>query len=223
MATTFATSTPGGKTARATDWGRYARVALATVVAAVLGNVVVYYLGGLVVAYDPRFLPLTGVSGAIIFTLAPAIVAVLLYAILLRFARRPARTFAIIAAVVFVVTLIPDFTYIPTVRRDGRADRDPRADARRRRRRDRRAPDDPRAPAGAIDGAGRGAHEGRPAPVVGPPVEPKRPGRDAQRRDRRHGCRHADGRQPAAQFPRKSGREHHHVAGWVHRRAERRP
>lgn len=32
---------------------------------------------------------------------------------MLRFAANPARTFAIIAADVFVATTIPDFTYIP--------------------------------------------------------------------------------------------------------------
>ncbi len=101
--------------ARAGHRGRFARVGLGTVVAAVLANVLVYVVGSAVVGYDPRFLPLANVSGAIILTLIPAIVATLLYAILLRFARRPARVFAIIAAVVFVVTLIPDFTYIPTV------------------------------------------------------------------------------------------------------------
>lgn len=95
--------------------GHVARVGIATVIAATLANVIVYFVGGAFVAYDPRFLPLTDVSGAIVFTLPAAAVAVLLYAVLLRFARRPSRTFAIISAVVFVVTAIPDFTYIPTV------------------------------------------------------------------------------------------------------------
>jgi tryptophan-rich sensory protein len=49
-----------------------------------------------------------------IFTFVPAVVA-LLSAGLLRFTRRPAGIFSVIAAIVFVVTLIPDFTYIPTV------------------------------------------------------------------------------------------------------------
>lgn len=97
------------------DWGRFALVGLATVAAAVLSNVLVYALGDALVAYDLRFLPLTNVGGAVIFTLVPAIAAVLLYAILLRFARRPARTFAIVAAATFVVTLIPDFTYAPAL------------------------------------------------------------------------------------------------------------
>jgi tryptophan-rich sensory protein len=54
-------------------------------------------------------------GGTIIFTLVPAIVAVLIYAILLRFTRQPERIFTIISVIVFIVTLIPDFTYIPTV------------------------------------------------------------------------------------------------------------
>jgi Family of unknown function (DUF6069) len=100
---------------RAAGRGRFTRVGLATVIAAVAANTLVYFIGGALVAYDPRFLPLAGVSGAISFTLPAAIGAVLLYAALLRFAGNPARLFAIISAVVFVVTLIPDFTYIPTV------------------------------------------------------------------------------------------------------------
>jgi hypothetical protein len=110
-----ATSSSASRESRAASRGRFARIGLATVVAATLANTLVYFIGGALVAYDPQFLPLTDVSGAIFFTLPAAIVAVLLYAALLRFAANPARVFAIIAAVVFVVTLIPDFTYIPTV------------------------------------------------------------------------------------------------------------
>jgi hypothetical protein len=101
--------------ARTISWGRFALVGLATVIAAVIANVLVYYIGSAVVAYDPGFVVLANPSGAIIFTVVPAIVAVLLYGALLRFTRNPARIFMIISAVVFVVTLIPDFTYIPTV------------------------------------------------------------------------------------------------------------
>jgi hypothetical protein len=94
-------------------WGRYALVGLGTIVAAVLANVVVYYIGRATVGYDPQFVILADVGTTIFFTAIPAIVAVLLYAALLRFARRPVRTFAIVAAVVLVVTTIPDFIYIP--------------------------------------------------------------------------------------------------------------
>ena len=100
---------------RTTRRGGYALVALGTIVASVLANVVVYYLGALIVGYNSGFIVLANPSGIVLFTVVPAIVATLIYAVLRRFTRRPARTFAVIAAIVFVVTTIPDFTYIPTV------------------------------------------------------------------------------------------------------------
>ena len=107
-------TTSSGKP-RAVDWGRFALVGLATVVVAVIANILVYFIGSTIVTYDPAFIVLSTVQPAIIFTLVPAIVAVLLYAVLLRFSDNPARTFTIVAAVVLVVSLIPDVTYIPTV------------------------------------------------------------------------------------------------------------
>lgn len=94
---------------------QFALVELATVLAATLANILVYYIGSALVTYDPQFIVLADVSAAVIFTVIPAIVAVLIYAVLRRISQHPARVFAIIAAVVFVVTLIPDFLYIPTV------------------------------------------------------------------------------------------------------------
>ena len=96
------------------SWGRYALRGLGTVVAVVLANTLFYYLGGALVAYDPDFIILSNPSGAAIFTVVLAIVAVLL-AGLVRFARHPAAIFPVILAIVFVVTLIPGFTSIPTV------------------------------------------------------------------------------------------------------------
>jgi hypothetical protein len=114
MSSIAITSSPV-RTSRATSRGRFARIGLATTVAAVLANTLVYYAGATLVSYAPQFLPLANVSGAILFTLPAALGAVLVYAALLRFARNPVRTFTIISAVVFVVVTIPDFTYIPTV------------------------------------------------------------------------------------------------------------
>jgi MFS family permease len=100
---------------RTTRRGRYALLALGTVVASVLANVVVYYLGALVVGYNSGFIILANPSGVAMFTFFPAVVATLLYAALLRFTHRPERNFAVVSAIVFVATTIPDFTYIPTV------------------------------------------------------------------------------------------------------------
>jgi Family of unknown function (DUF6069) len=99
----------------AINWSRVALVGPATVLAAVAANAVFYFIAGTLVAYDAQFLPLASVGGAVIMTLASAIVAVLLYAALLRFTRRPNRIFTIISAIVFVISLVPVFTYIPTV------------------------------------------------------------------------------------------------------------
>jgi hypothetical protein len=100
---------------RAVDRGRFALAGLATVAAAVAANVLVYLAGSALVGYDSRFLPLANAGGTVLFTLVPAIVAVLLYALLLRLGGDPARRFTIVAGVALVLSLIPDFTYIPTV------------------------------------------------------------------------------------------------------------
>ena len=107
---------PTHTAATAFSWGRYARAGLLTIGASVLANAAFFYLAQVAVQYDPAFLPLGNVSAPIIFTVFPAVVATLLYAGLLRFVRKNAATvFAVISAITFLVTLIPDVTYIPTV------------------------------------------------------------------------------------------------------------
>ena len=100
---------------RGINWSRYTFVALGTIGAALLANILVYYLAGLFVRYDPGFPPLATVGGTIVFTIVPAVVAVIIYALLLRFTRTPERIFTSLAAVVLVVSWIPDLTYIPDV------------------------------------------------------------------------------------------------------------
>src|SRR5688572_14612208 len=95
--------------------GRFARIALATTVLATLANVVVYVLADPFVHYHPDFVILQDVSATVISTAIPAVVGSLLYAGLLRFTANPVRIFSAISAIVFVVTTVPDFTYIPGV------------------------------------------------------------------------------------------------------------
>jgi uncharacterized protein DUF6069 len=113
MSAMVSTSSPVAS--RRVDWVRFAIVGLATVIAAIAANVLVYAIGSVVIGYDPLFVVLARVDATILFTVVPAIVAVLLYAGLLRFARDPARVFTIIATVVLLVSVIPDVTYIPSV------------------------------------------------------------------------------------------------------------
>ncbi len=95
--------------------GRFAKIALATTILATLANVAVYFLADLFVNYHPDFVILQNVSPAVIFTVIPGVVGSLLYAGLLRFTAHPVRIFKVVAAIVFVVTTVPDFTYIPGV------------------------------------------------------------------------------------------------------------
>ena len=115
IALSSSASSPEPGAPRAFSWGRFALVGLGTVIAAVLANLLVYLIGSVVVGYDPQFVVLANASGTILFTVVPAIVAVLLYAILLRFSSNPARIFTNIAIVVLILSLIPDLTYIPSV------------------------------------------------------------------------------------------------------------
>src|SRR5690349_5939241 len=111
----FAVPAPLPPRSRGIDWLRFALVGLATVIAAVAANVLVYVAASLLVGYDPEFLILATVAGTVLFTVVPAIVAVLLYASLLRLTGDPARIFTRIAAAILAVSVIPDFTYIPSV------------------------------------------------------------------------------------------------------------
>ena len=115
IALSSSSSSPAPEAARVVRWGRFALVGLGTVIAAVLANLLVYLIGSVVVGYDPQFIVLANASGTILFTVVPAIVAVLLYAALMRFTSNPARIFTNIAIVVLVLSLIPDLTYIPSV------------------------------------------------------------------------------------------------------------
>lgn len=115
IALSSSSSSPAPVAPRAVRWGRFALVGLGTVIAAVLANLLVYLIGSVVVGYDPQFIILANASGTILFTVVPAIVAVLLYAALMRFTSNPARIFTNIAIVVLILSLIPDLTYIPSV------------------------------------------------------------------------------------------------------------
>jgi hypothetical protein len=115
IALTSSLSSSAPEASTAVSRGRFALLGLGTVAAAVIANLVVYALGSAVVGYDPGFIVLANASGTILFTVVPAIVAVLLYAVLMRFTSNPARIFTNIAVVVLILSLIPDLTYIPSV------------------------------------------------------------------------------------------------------------
>jgi len=114
----MSSSAPGNS--RSVDWRRFAPVGLGAVVAAGTANGLVSVIGSSLVADDQRVADMATIGRSIVISLIPATVAVLLYAILLRVSDNPAHVFTtiagvivatIVAAAVFTLTLLPDFTY----------------------------------------------------------------------------------------------------------------
>ena len=97
---------------RSTGRGHFTKIGLATVAAAVLANALFYFIARAFVTYDPDFIILSNVSGAVIFTAFFAIAAVAVYAGLVRFTDNAVRNFKVIAAVFLVVSIVPDYTMI---------------------------------------------------------------------------------------------------------------
>jgi hypothetical protein len=102
------------RAARLANRAHFALLGLATVLSAALANVLVFYAADPFVAYDRRFEILNSAAPAISMTVMCAVPAVLLFAALRRYAGNPARLYTSIAAVVFVITLVPDFTIAPS-------------------------------------------------------------------------------------------------------------
>lgn len=90
---------------------RYARlwwVGLLAIVLSVVANLIVRAIALPFVTVPPEFVPLSSPVPAIVFTTAGVLAATLVFALVGRVARRPARVYSIVAAVVLVLSLIPN-------------------------------------------------------------------------------------------------------------------
>ena len=87
--------------------GRLARVGAVAVALAVVVNVLIRTLAVSVFGIGEGFLPL-GVGPTVFFTLVGMTGAVVVFGLILRFSRRPARLFRRVALVVLLVSLVPD-------------------------------------------------------------------------------------------------------------------
>lgn len=101
-ATTATTLAPDG-----TDRSRILTAGLVAVGGSVAANIVLRLLLGLVLPLDPAFVPF-GLGPIAFFTAFYTVGAVILFWLLARFTRRPARLFTIVAVVAFIVTLGPN-------------------------------------------------------------------------------------------------------------------
>lgn len=87
------------------------RVLLAGVIAiagSVLANLVVFWVGGMLVQPPADFMPLASPGPTIIFTTGFLVIATVVYAVINAVARNPVRVWTIVAWVALVVGLIPD-------------------------------------------------------------------------------------------------------------------
>jgi hypothetical protein len=79
-----------------------------SVAGAIVAVLVVRWVALALIDVPPEFLPLAGPSAAGFFTTALGIAAVVVYAVVRRFAKRPERTFRWISVGVLVVSFVPD-------------------------------------------------------------------------------------------------------------------
>ncbi len=97
----------GGMGKSGVSLGRLARVGALAVGLAVVVNVVIRTVAVSLLGIGEGFLPL-GVGPTVFFTVAGMVGAVVVFGVMLRFARRPVRLFRRVAHVVLVVSLVPD-------------------------------------------------------------------------------------------------------------------
>lgn len=93
----------------------FTRVLLAGVIAigaSVAANLIVRWLGLLLLPVDPTFMPLNSWQPTILFTTVFLILATIVYLIINAFAANPPRVFTIVATVALVLSLIPDAMFL---------------------------------------------------------------------------------------------------------------
>ena len=87
---------------------RIAVAGLIAIAASVIVNVVIWWLGSMLVNPPADFMPLAGPGPTIMFTVIFLVGATIVYAIINALSKNPARMFTIVATVVLVLGLIPD-------------------------------------------------------------------------------------------------------------------
>ena len=93
----------------------YSRIALAgliAIVASIIANVLIWWLGGLIFDIPADFMALMGPGPAVMFTTVFLIGATLVYALITALSRNPPRHFTYVSIVAFVLLLIPDFVLL---------------------------------------------------------------------------------------------------------------
>lgn len=81
---------------------------LIAIVAASVANVIVGWLGKLILPVDPSFAPLASWQPAVVLTSILLVLATIVFLVINAFATSPVRIFNIVALVALIISLIPD-------------------------------------------------------------------------------------------------------------------
>ena len=92
-------------------WGRLWLLGMLAIISSVIVNMIIHMIAVSLLHISSQFFQLQGAI-YIVFTIIGAIGAVLVFALLSRFARRPIRLYRIIATVVLALSLIPDLALL---------------------------------------------------------------------------------------------------------------
>jgi hypothetical protein len=90
---------------------RFARlwwVGLLAILLSVIATLVVRAIGVALITVSPEFVPLSMFQATVFFTVTGVLAAIIVFAIVGRFARQPVRTYTIIAIVALLLSLVPD-------------------------------------------------------------------------------------------------------------------
>ncbi len=106
-----ATSGAGAASAKL-PFSRVILAGLVAIVGSVIANLIVFWLGSMIVQPNPDFQPLASPMPTIIFTTLFLVAATAVYAVINAFARNPVRVWTIVAWIALIVGLIPDIMLI---------------------------------------------------------------------------------------------------------------
>ena len=100
------------KSARKLSFTRVLMAGAIAIVGSIVANLIIRWLGMLLLPVDPSFMPLNSFAPTILFTTIFLVLATVVFLVINAFAANPPRTFTIVATVALVLSLIPDSMFL---------------------------------------------------------------------------------------------------------------
>jgi hypothetical protein len=94
------------------SFGRALMAGGIAIVLTIVANLLVRWIGMLILPVDPSFLPLATWQPAVIFTTLFLVVATIVFLAINAFTSNPPRVFKIVASVALIISLLPDLMFL---------------------------------------------------------------------------------------------------------------